>query len=153
MLDTYLSEGQESIRWKNQQRFIDILCWSIEPKFIQQDRSKLGNILRFLIDTLREGLQQIDMPSDAIEQIINAIEPYHYASLHGQDTQETAGFLKEEFPDDEQFSDKSGLIQSITELQEAIKALPDVELPEFETTEGSDKVIMEDIVLQIFTCC
>lgn len=148
MLDTYLDEGPDGSRWKNQKRFIDILCWSIEPKFVKQDRKKLGNILRFLIETLNDGLVQINTPQESIEKITQALEPYHYASLHGKSIEE----------DDDEYVDgvfqtdhlhEDSLTASIEQLQSAIDELPDIDVFEI-MGDGADKELMENIVLESF---
>lgn len=144
MLDTYLEGGPQSPRWKNQQRFIDILCWSIEPKFINQDRKKLGNILRFLIDTLNNGLAQIDTPKEAIDKITQALEPYHYASLHGKSLEQDDEYVDGVFQTDPH---QDSLTTSIAQLQSAIDELPDID--DFEIM-GDDKELMENIVLESF---
>ena len=91
MLHTYLNEGENSPLWKNQLRFIDVLAWSVEPKKAPLDRKKLGNIIRQLIGTLREGLARIDYPRDKTDKLFNALEAWHLASLRGllpqEDTQ------------------------------------------------------------------
>lgn len=84
MLQTYLQNGDESPNWKNQLRFIDVLCWSIEPKKLSIDRRKLGNIIQHLTTTLRTGLARIDYPSEEIDNIFNTLEPYHLASVRGE---------------------------------------------------------------------
>ena len=146
MLDTYLEHGPEHSRWKNQQRFIDILCWSIEPKFASQDRKKLGNILRFIIETLNEGLSQIDTPNDTIEKIIKALEPYHYASLHGKLVTEDDDYVDGVFQTDVQ---KDSLADSIEQLQAAINELPDIDLMDMDDSTDK-KQLMENIVLEGF---
>ena len=146
MVDTYLDEGQQSTRWKNQHRFIDILCWSIEPKFITQDRKKLGNILRFLIETLHEGLLQTDTPLEVIEKITQALEPYHYASLHGkllgEEDEHVDGVFQTNIHED-------SLAASIEQLQAAIDELPDIDTTDMEDS-YADKQLMENIVLEGF---
>ncbi len=84
MLQTYLQNGDESPNWKNQLRFIDVLCWSVEPKKLNIDRRKLGNIIQHLTTTLRTGLTRIDYPTAEIDNIFNTLEPYHLASARGE---------------------------------------------------------------------
>lgn len=83
MLHTWLNEGENSALWKNQLRFIDVLAWSVEPKKISLDKKKLGNIIRQLIQTLREGLANIDYPEDKTDKLFNALEAWHLASVRG----------------------------------------------------------------------
>ncbi len=149
MLDTYLEKGPQSPHWKNQQRFIDILCWSIEPKFATQDRKKLGNILRFIIETLNEGLAQIETPEENIEKIIKALEPYHYASLHGRLLTEDDDYVDGVFQSDVQDIQKDSLADSIEQLQAAINELPDIDIMDMDDSD-SDKQLMENIVLEGF---
>ena len=146
MVDTYLDEGQQSVRWKNQQRFIDILCWSIEPKFITQDRKKLGNILRFLIETLNEGLAQINTPENTIDNITKALEPYHYASLYGKSLEDGDDYVDGVFETNIQ---EDSLASSIDQLQAAIDDLPDIDISDADDMHN-DKHIMENIVLEGF---
>ncbi len=83
MLHTWLNEGENSALWKNQLRFIDVLAWSVEPKKISLDKKKLGNIIKQLIQTLREGLTNIDYPEDKTDKLFNALEAWHLASVRG----------------------------------------------------------------------
>ena len=83
MLHTYLDQGQDSALWKNQLRFIDVLAWSVEPKKMSLDKKKLGNIIKQLIHTLREGLNNIDYPQDKTDKLFNALEAWHLASVRG----------------------------------------------------------------------
>lgn len=83
MLKTYLNQGQDSDTWKSQLRFIEILDWSIQPKRVSMDRSKLASIIYHLVSTLRNGLDTIGVPTAEIEQTLAQLEPYHYASIKG----------------------------------------------------------------------
>lgn len=83
MLHTYLNQGESSALWKNQLRFIDVLAWSIEPKKMSLDKKKLGNIIRQLINTLREGLANIEYPQEKTDKLFNALEAWHLASVRG----------------------------------------------------------------------
>jgi len=83
MLHTWLNEGESSTLWKNQLRFIDVLAWSIEPKKMSMDKKKLGNIIKQLIHTLRDGLANIDYPQDKTDKLFNALEAWHLASVRG----------------------------------------------------------------------
>ncbi len=83
MLHTYLNQGESSALWKNQLRFIDVLAWSIEPKKMSLDKKKLGNIIKQLIHTLREGLANIEYPQEKTGKLFNALEAWHLASVRG----------------------------------------------------------------------
>ncbi len=83
MLHTWLNQGEHSALWKNQLRFIDVLAWSVEPKKISLDKKKLGNIIKQLIQTLRQGLARIDYPEDKTDKLFNALEAWHLASVRG----------------------------------------------------------------------
>ncbi|HEB55696.1 MAG TPA: DUF1631 domain-containing protein [Gammaproteobacteria bacterium] len=83
MLHTWLNQGENSTLWKNQLRFIDVLAWSVEPKKISLDKKKLGNIIKQLIQTLRQGLANIDYPEDKTDKLFNALEAWHLASVRG----------------------------------------------------------------------
>ena len=83
MLHTYLNEGENSALWKNQLRFVDVLAWSVEPKKMSLDKKKLGNIIKQLIHTLREGLANIDYPQEKTDKLFNALEAWHLASVRG----------------------------------------------------------------------
>jgi hypothetical protein len=83
MTHTYINEGEKSILWKNQLRFIDVLAWSVQPKELKVDKNKLGGIIKHLTGSLREGLTAINYPAEKIEKIFSALEPFHHASLYG----------------------------------------------------------------------
>jgi len=137
MLQTYLTEGEDSTLWKTQIRFIDVLAWSVEPKEIKLDKNKLGNIIRQLITTLRDGLNQINYPQAEIDGIFAALEPYHLASVRGQHVQ--------------QAPDKNAALDNAIANTEAEYAdmQTDANKPAIgEDYLGDDKVILEDIVLE-----
>ena len=83
MTHTYINEGDKSTLWKNQLRFIDVLAWSVQPKELKVDKSKLGGIIKHLTGSLHEGLTAINYPEEKIDKIFNALEPFHHASLYG----------------------------------------------------------------------
>lgn len=130
MLHTYLSEGEDSILWKTQIRFIDVLAWSVESKEIRLDKVKLGNIVRQLIAALRTGLQRIEYPQAEIDAVFAALEPFHLASLHGQHYQQ---------PPDAEARLNSAIAN--TEAEYANMQASD-DLP------CDDRMILEDIVLE-----
>ena len=132
MLQTYLLEGEGSVLWKTQIRFIDVLAWSVEPKEVKLDKNKLGNIIRQLIATLRNGLIQIDYPQVEIDAIFSALEPYHLASVRGQHHQQSAN--------------KDAALDQAIDLIEAEYA--DMQETDSDDDLDTDKVILEDIVLE-----
>lgn len=86
MVQTYLNESDESIRWKEQLRFVDLLVWSVEPKKIDADKKRLANILLELVITLQEGLKSIDLPAVEMEHLLSALESCHIASMRGENS-------------------------------------------------------------------
>ena len=137
MLQTYLQEGEDSVLWKTQIRFIDVLAWSVEPKQVTLDKNKLGNIIRQLINTLREGLIQIDYPEVEIDAIFSALEPYHLASVRGQQFKQT--------PTKDAALDQA---IEITESEYADMQDGPAKPTALDEYLGDDKVILEDIVLE-----
>ncbi len=129
MLHTYLTEGENSALWKTQIRFIDVLCWSIEPKQKSVDRTKLGKIIQHLIVTLRQGLVQIDYPQPEIDAVFSYLEPFHIASVRGQEYS-NAGLAEADNTAVNDTSESDG-----TNVQDLEPVL-------------ADKVILEDIVLE-----
>lgn len=133
MLETYLQEGDHSQLWKTQIRFIDVLCWSIEPKRHNLDRKKLGTIIQQLVRTLRDGLARIDYPQEEADRIFSTLEPYHLASVHGLDLADCVLAKKE----------KASVADALHGDSE--KEALDAEIEKIITDE---KVILEDIVLE-----
>jgi hypothetical protein len=136
MLQTFMQEGEDSLLWKNQIRFIDVLCWSVAPKQLRLDRQKLGNIIHQLIKTLRTGLAQIDYPPEEVEAIFAILEPYHLASVRGSGATSdgTAGATA---PTAEDHGD-------------GLNSHPGASEDEYQgrSSEPGDKVIMEEVVLE-----
>lgn len=137
MLQTYLQEGEDSALWKTQIRFIDVLAWSVEPKQVMLDKHKLGNIIRQLIHTLRQGLAQIDYPPAEIEAIFIALEPYHLASVRGEQYHQAPN-RKDELDD----------AIAVTEAEYADMQTDKDDKPTDDETAEHDKLILEDIVLE-----
>ncbi len=141
MLQTYLQEGENSNLWKTQIRFIDVLCWSVEPKKLNVDKNKLGHIIMQLVTTLRAGLAQIDYPQEEIEAIFTHLEPYHLASVRGLDS---PAVMKNK--SDQSMHDAS-LQTSLENLDSEYQKMR-AEQKAAEQLLNQDKVILEDIVLE-----
>jgi len=84
MVQTYLNENEESERWKEQLRFVDLLVWSIEPKKTEEDKKRLANILIELLITLQDGLKSIDIEQSEMDLLLAALENCHMASMRGE---------------------------------------------------------------------
>lgn len=133
MLQTYLLQGENSNAWKTQIRFIDVLCWSVEPKKKSIDKNKLGHIIQQLVTTLRAGLEQIDYPEAEMEAIFAHLEPYHLASVRGLDSPNAVAKKPKQTKDADGVQDNQQKIQD----EEAEQALY-----------MEDKVVLEDITLE-----
>ncbi len=131
MLHTYLQEGENSVLWKTQIRFINVLTWSIEPKQKTVDRKKLGKIIQHLIGTLRQGLVQIDYPQAEIDAVFTYLEPYHMASVRGEEYTNTG------------IPDASSTVTGDTITSETGDTKEQAADPVL-----ADKVILENIVLE-----
>lgn len=131
MLHTYLQEGENSALWKTQIRFIDVFTWSIKPKQKTVDRKKLGKIIQHLIVTLRQGLEQIDYPQAEIDAVFTHLEPYHLASVRGEEYTYTSS------PD---ISDSATSETVTSETDDTAEQVGEVV--------AEDKVILENIVLE-----
>ncbi len=144
MLQTYLQEGENSTLWKTQIRFIDVLCWSVEPKELKIDKSKLGNIIKQLIKTLKQGLQQIDYPQAEVDAIFSHLEPFHLASVRGQ---------KHVITSSEESMNDISMRTSLNILDEEYKKMHAEQEHELsgeydQVANYDDKVILEDITLE-----
>ena len=129
MLQTYLQEGEHSQLWQIQIRFIDVLCWSVEPKQDKLDKTKLGSIIQQLIKTLRHGLESIQYDQFEIVKIFNTLEPYHLASMHGRDLADC--IMKPEQNLEQELSEES-----------------DTDNIDLAGAPNTEKVVLEDIVLE-----
>ena len=133
MLETYLQEGEHGQLWKTQIRFIDVLCWSVEPKKHSLDKKKLGTIIQQLVTTLRDGLERINIPQDEVNRIFSTLEPYHLASVHGLDLADCILMSQE----------KDSIAEVLQDNSEK-----DLLNEEIEKIIADEKVILEDIVLE-----
>ncbi len=86
MVQTYLNDSDESLRWKEQLRFVDLLVWSVEPKKSDADKKRLSNILLELVITLQDGLKSIHLPQVETEHLLTALESCHIASMRGENS-------------------------------------------------------------------
>ncbi len=133
MLETYLQEGEYSQLWKTQIRFIDVLCWSVEPKVHNLDRKKLGSIIQQLVVTLRDGFKLINMPKKELDKIFSTLEPYHLASVHGLNLSDCI------LEDTENES-----VKAVLNNEKSIESLDE----EIENVINTEKVLLEEIVLE-----
>jgi len=152
MLTTYLNAGLESDIWKSQVRFIEILDWSIQPKRISMDRAKLASIIYLLVNTLRNGLKNIGSTDAEIIQVLTQLEPYHMASIKG--LQHSAPGTLANFAS-RPVSENPDAGLSVEEITGAIKQIEDeiatltaIDEPDEIPDTLSNKLIMEDIVLE-----
>ncbi len=152
MLTTYLNAGLESDIWKSQVRFIEILDWSIQPKRISMDRAKLASIIYLLVNTLRNGLKNIGTSAEEIVHTLQQLEPYHMASIKGMQhsSQGTrADFSSRPFHDNQENNlSVEEISGAIKQIEHEIAELTAIDEPDEIPAELSDKLIMEDIVLE-----
>jgi len=136
MLETYLQEGEYSQLWKTQIRFIDVLCWSVEPKVHNLDRKKLGAIIQQLVVTLRDGFELIDMPQEDLNKILSTLEPYHLASVHGLNLSDCIM--------EENANESIESIKAVLSDEKDIDSLDE----EIDNIMNEEKVMVEEIVLE-----
>jgi hypothetical protein len=86
MVQSYLNEGDESPKWKEQLRFVELLVWSVEPKKSDADKKRLANILLELVITLQDGLKSIAIEQVELEHLLSALEACHIASMRGENS-------------------------------------------------------------------
>lgn len=94
MVQTYLNENEDSERWKEQLRFVDLLVWSIEPKKTEQDKKRLANTLIELLITLQDGLKGIDIEQGEMDRLLAALESCHMASMRGENYNAAAANIR-----------------------------------------------------------
>jgi Protein of unknown function (DUF1631) len=77
-------EGRDSEAWRQHERMVDELMWSVEPKTTADERRKMVMLLPRLLDALREGMTLIGCSQRQIDTLIDALEPIHMAGLRGE---------------------------------------------------------------------
>ena len=77
-------EGYDSDVWRQHEKMVDDLMWSVEPKTTADDRRKMVMLLPRLLDSLRDGMGLVACSQQEIDAVIDALEPIHMACLRGE---------------------------------------------------------------------
>ncbi len=77
LMMTFLMEGEESDAWLTSVETMDRLIWSIAPKKTAEERRRLVSELPGLLQNLRQGMELIDMPTEARETFFASLARCH----------------------------------------------------------------------------
>lgn len=159
MVQSYLNEGDESLRWKEQLRFVDLLVWSVEPKKTDADKKRLANILLELVITLQDGLKGIEIEPVEMEHLLTALEACHIASMRGEinpahtptvrvklDTTITTESEMDEI--DRALAEMQGQLNQMSKLEEMLN-IPILDLDDVVTAPSIENEIIDEDVEEI----
>ncbi len=76
-------DGNEGVAWKAALQLADDLVWSVQPKLIDKQRTKLIQVIPKILNGLQDGLMLIAYPRQDKERLLQELERLHLASLKG----------------------------------------------------------------------
>jgi len=85
MFDIFYDEGMESDDWDMAMTFVDTLLWSVDPKTDPQSQKKLVKVIPGILNALNSGLDRINYPGEAREQLLQDLQDCHLATMKGKD--------------------------------------------------------------------
>lgn len=76
-------DGNEGAAWKAALQLADDLLWSVQPKLIEKQRTRLIQAIPKILNGLQDGLMLIAYPPQDKERLLHELERLHLASLKG----------------------------------------------------------------------
>jgi hypothetical protein len=86
----WLYGGQRSEQWQEDERVLDDLLWSIQPKSEAEDRRRLGQLVPDLLGRIKAGLDRVGVQGEARAPFLEACFALQAAAIRGRSTQTAA---------------------------------------------------------------
>jgi hypothetical protein len=86
----WLYGGQRSEQWQEDERVLEDLLWSIQPKSDAEDRRRLGQLVPELLGRIKAGLDRIGVQGEARAPFLEACFALQAAAIRGRSTQTAA---------------------------------------------------------------
>jgi len=86
----WLYGGQRSEQWQADERVLDDLLWSIQPKSEAEDRRRLGQLVPDLLGRIKAGLDRVGVQGEARAPFLDACFALQAAAIRGRSTQTAA---------------------------------------------------------------
>jgi hypothetical protein len=86
----WLEEGPRGERWRLDERVLDDLLWSIQPKSDPEDRRRLGQLVPELLSRMKAGLDRVGVQPDARAPFFEACFALQSAAIRGRSTETAA---------------------------------------------------------------
>lgn len=83
LIHLYLRDGKDSESWRTALGVADDLIWSVQPKLIVNERTRLINKIPKILNGLRDGLTLIHFDLQVTSKMFADLEELHLASLRG----------------------------------------------------------------------
>ncbi|MCK5365274.1 MAG: DUF1631 family protein, partial [Gammaproteobacteria bacterium] len=80
----HFEEGDNGGGWTGAIQAMDDLVWSVAPKTLDQDRNHLTEILPSLLRRLRDGMQQLGIPTTASGDFLGGLKKLHIAAIRNE---------------------------------------------------------------------
>ncbi len=82
-------DGNDGVAWKAALQLADNLVWSVQPKLIDKQRTRLIQTIPKILNGLQDGLMLIAYPRQDKERLLRELERLHLASLKGEQARAT----------------------------------------------------------------
>jgi hypothetical protein len=83
----WLNGGQHGTQWGEDERILDELLWTIQPKSEVEDRRRLGQLVPGLLARIKAGLDRIGVQNEARVPFLDACFALQAAAIRGRNTQ------------------------------------------------------------------
>ena len=83
----WLESGANGDAWRYDERVLDDLLWSIEPKADTEERRQLGQLVPNLLGRIKTGLDRVAVPAEARSSFMDACFALQAAAIRGRTTQ------------------------------------------------------------------
>lgn len=84
LADDCLSGGQQGEPWQADERVLEDLLWSIQPKNDPEERRRLGQLVPELLARIKAGLDRIGVPPEARAPFLDACFALQAAAIRGR---------------------------------------------------------------------
>lgn len=129
-------DGNEGVAWKAALQLADDLVWSVQPKLMGKQKTRLIQTIPKILNGLQDGLMMIAYPRQDKERLLLELERLHLACLKGEaGATNTTATPEQPKSTIDQLIDDLGSVPTLMEdivLQESSPAQPTEEAPGFD---------------------
>ena len=131
-------DGNDGVAWKAALQLADNLVWSVQPKLVGKQTSRLIQLIPKILNGLQDGLMLIAYPRPDKERLLHELERLHLASLKGDTGRTNAVTEKQGNNTGASQQPKNTIDQLIDDLSTVPTLMEDIVLQDPSSTQATE---------------